>query len=59
MAGWKPTQRFSPAIERYVRAAEAAWNSRDPDKILLAGTIECQWRKRANFLWGSRSAPWA
>ncbi|MDT8759203.1 hypothetical protein MZO42_10890 [Sphingomonas psychrotolerans] len=26
---------------------------------MLAGTIECQWRKRANFLWGSRSAPWA
>ena len=44
--------RFSPASERQVRAAEDAWNSRDLQSILLASTIDCQWRNRVNFLWG-------
>jgi len=43
---------FSPAMEQHVRAAENAWNMRDLQAILLASTIDCQWRNRVNFLWG-------
>ncbi|MDZ4152197.1 DUF1348 family protein, partial [Methylicorpusculum sp.] len=35
-----------------VRAAENAWNGRDPEKIALAYTIDSQWRNRAEFLSG-------
>ncbi|WP_432742608.1 nuclear transport factor 2 family protein [Methylobacter sp. G7] len=35
-----------------VRAAENAWNSRDPEKIASAYTIDSQWRNRAEFLTG-------
>jgi nuclear transport factor 2 (NTF2) superfamily protein len=35
-----------------VRAAENAWNTRDPEKIALAYTIDSQWRNRAQFLAG-------
>jgi hypothetical protein len=32
-----------------VRAAEDAWNSRDPEKVALAYTIDSRWRNRAEF----------
>lgn len=35
-----------------VRAAENAWNGRDPEKIALAYTADSQWRNRAEFLSG-------
>jgi nuclear transport factor 2 (NTF2) superfamily protein len=35
-----------------VRAAENAWNSRDPETISLAYTEESRWRNRAEFLIG-------
>jgi len=35
-----------------VRAAENAWNTRDPEKIAPAYTIDSQWRNRAEFLTG-------
>ncbi|MDD5578396.1 MAG: nuclear transport factor 2 family protein [Methylobacter sp.] len=35
-----------------VRAAENAWNSRNPEKIALAYTIDSKWRNRAEFLSG-------
>ncbi|HET7315491.1 nuclear transport factor 2 family protein [Salinisphaera sp.] len=35
-----------------VRAAEDAWNSRDPDKVVLAYTPDSRWRNRAEFLHG-------
>ncbi|MGZ5052729.1 MAG: nuclear transport factor 2 family protein [Methylobacter sp.] len=35
-----------------VRAAENAWNSRDPEKIALAYTPDSQWRNRAQFISG-------
>lgn len=35
-----------------VRAAENAWNCRDPEKIALAYTVDSQWRNRAQFLNG-------
>lgn len=35
-----------------VRAAEDSWNSRDPQRVALAYTIDCRWRNRAEFLTG-------
>jgi len=35
-----------------VRAAENAWNNRNPEKIALAYTIDSLWRNRAEFLQG-------
>ena len=35
-----------------VRLAEDAWNSRDPEKVSLAYTIDSQWRNRSEFLSG-------
>lgn len=35
-----------------VRAAEDAWNSRDPDRVVLAYTEDCAWRNRSEFLHG-------
>lgn len=35
-----------------VRAAEDAWNSRNPEQIALAYTPDSQWRNRAEFLCG-------
>jgi uncharacterized protein len=35
-----------------VRGAEDAWNSRDPEKVSLAYTVDSRWRNRAEFLNG-------
>ena len=35
-----------------VRAAEDAWNSRDPQRVSLAYTEESRWRNRSEFLTG-------
>ena len=35
-----------------VKAAEDAWNSRDPERVALAYTEDSQWRNRAEFLQG-------
>jgi nuclear transport factor 2 (NTF2) superfamily protein len=35
-----------------VRAAEDAWNSRDPARVALAYTLNSRWRNRAEFLVG-------
>ena len=35
-----------------VRAAEDAWNTREPAKIALAYTADTRWRNRAEFLHG-------
>jgi nuclear transport factor 2 (NTF2) superfamily protein len=32
-----------------VRAAEDAWNSRDPDRVVGVYTLDTQWRNRAEF----------
>jgi len=37
---------------RKVRLAEDGWNSRDPDRVALAYTIDSQWRNRAEFVQG-------
>ena len=36
------------AIQK-VRLAEDGWNSRDPEKVALAYTIDSQWRNRGEF----------
>ena len=35
-----------------VRMAEDAWNSRDPQRVALAYSVDSQWRNRAEFLTG-------
>jgi nuclear transport factor 2 (NTF2) superfamily protein len=35
-----------------VRLAEDAWNSRDPEKVSLAYTIDSRWRNRSEFVNG-------
>jgi nuclear transport factor 2 (NTF2) superfamily protein len=35
-----------------VQAAEDAWNSRDPDRVVLAYTVDSEWRNRTEFLNG-------
>ncbi len=37
---------------RKARAAEDAWNSRDPDRVALAYTEDSHWRNRAEFVQG-------
>ncbi len=39
------------AIEK-VRLAEDGWNSRDPEKVALAYTVDSRWRNRAEFAVG-------
>ncbi|MEY2978236.1 MAG: hypothetical protein RLZZ435_2375, partial [Cyanobacteriota bacterium] len=35
-----------------VQAAEDAWNTRDPDRVALAYTVDTVWRNRTEFLTG-------
>ena len=35
-----------------VQAAEDAWNTRDPDRVVLAYTEDSEWRNRDEFLHG-------
>jgi hypothetical protein len=35
-----------------VRLAENGWNSRDPEKVALAYTLDSRWRNRAEFIKG-------
>ncbi len=37
---------------RKVRAAEDGWNSRDPQRVSLAYTVDSRWRNRAEFVAG-------
>ena len=37
------------AIQK-VRLAEDAWNSRDPEKVALAYTVDSRWRNRSEFV---------
>jgi nuclear transport factor 2 (NTF2) superfamily protein len=39
------------ALEK-VKAAEQLWNTRDPERVVLAYTEDSQWRNRAEFLTG-------
>ena len=33
-----------------VQLAEDLWNTRDPERVLLAYTEHCEWRNRTEFL---------
>ena len=35
-----------------VQMAEDAWNSKDPERISLAYTIDTEWRNRTDFIYG-------
>jgi nuclear transport factor 2 (NTF2) superfamily protein len=52
-ASWPPVPPFNreTAIQK-VRMAEDAWNSRDPERVSLAYTIDSVWRNRTEFLSG-------
>ncbi|NLG75790.1 MAG: nuclear transport factor 2 family protein [Xanthomonadaceae bacterium] len=40
------------AAVQKVRMAEDAWNTRDPDRVTLAYSVDSVWRNRAEFLKG-------
>ena len=45
-----PLPPFNPdTATRKVRMAEDAWNTRDPERVSLAYTVDCCWRNRAEF----------
>jgi nuclear transport factor 2 (NTF2) superfamily protein len=46
-----PPFTLESAAEK-VRLAEDGWNSRDPEKVALAYTVDSNWRNRAEFLQG-------
>jgi nuclear transport factor 2 (NTF2) superfamily protein len=43
----------STAVHK-IRAAEDAWNSRNPEKVSLAYSIDTEWRNRSRFVRGRR-----
>lgn len=46
-----PLPPFTHAIAvQKVRLAEDGWNSRDPDKVALAYSLDTRWRNRAEFV---------
>jgi uncharacterized protein len=49
----KPVPPFTmeTALQK-VQSAEDAWNTRDPEKVCLAYTIDTEWRNRAEFING-------
>ncbi len=38
--------------QQKVQAAEDAWNTKDPEKVCMAYTIDTEWRNRTEFLNG-------
>jgi nuclear transport factor 2 (NTF2) superfamily protein len=48
-----PVPPFDEASARQkVKAAEDAWNTRDPEKVSLAYTVDSEWRNRDEFFVG-------
>jgi len=48
-----PVPPFTAVTARQkVQAAEDAWNSRDPERVALAYTIDSEWRNRDEFFQG-------
>lgn len=46
-----PPFTLDTAIEK-VRLAEDGWNSRDPERVALAYTVDSSWRNRSEFVEG-------
>ena len=50
-----PLPPFTPDTARQkVRAAEDGWNTRDPERVALAYTVDSTWRNRAEFISGRK-----
>lgn len=48
-----PLPPFSlETAKQKIQAAEDAWNSRDPERVVLAYTPDSEWRNRSEFLHG-------
>jgi nuclear transport factor 2 (NTF2) superfamily protein len=48
-----PVPPFTEVTARQkVQAAEDAWNTRDPEKVAGAYTVDSQWRNRSEFVTG-------
>ena len=54
----EPRPPFPPftqdAAVKKIRAAEDAWNGRDPARVALAYTSDSEWRNRAEFIRGRK-----
>ncbi len=48
-----PPFTLQTAIQK-VRLAEDGWNSRDPEKVALAYSVDSRWRNRSEFISGRR-----
>uniref|UniRef100_A0A914XB95 50S ribosomal protein L21 n=1 Tax=Plectus sambesii TaxID=2011161 RepID=A0A914XB95_9BILA len=46
-----PPFTFDTAVQK-VRMAEDAWNTRDPERVSLAYTVDSSWRNRSEFING-------
>ncbi len=46
-----PPFTMETALQK-VQAAEDAWNTRDPERVCLAYTIDTEWRNRTDFIQG-------
>ena len=46
-----PPFNMETALEK-VKLAENAWNTKDPEKVCLAYTIDTEWRNRTDFING-------
>jgi nuclear transport factor 2 (NTF2) superfamily protein len=40
------------SLAERLRLQEDAWNLRDLEAVVQSNTIDCQWRNRADFVWG-------
>jgi nuclear transport factor 2 (NTF2) superfamily protein len=47
----KPPFTLETALAK-VQAAEDAWNSRDPERVALGYSPDCEWRNRSEFFVG-------
>ena len=54
--GLVPPFSRETAVQK-VRKAEDGWNSRDPEKVALAYTVDSHWRNRAEFVNGRAEIP--
>jgi len=56
MSQEQPKPPFPPftaeSAKAKVQAAQDAWNTRDPDRVALAYTVDSQWRNRSEFIEG-------
>jgi len=46
-----PPFTLETALQK-VQAAEDAWNTKDPEKVCLAYTVDTEWRNRTDFING-------